>query len=136
MGTLILDQFLLARERNALEELLQVRDAGFDARRAESGGGKCIARHERTHERLQLGKVIRFNGGAIGKTGSVQQLSTNGCETSGFPCVSGSGTLANSDTAANSGSKSRNRLPMRQSVISPCRSGWCLRKTRKLNAWS
>src|SRR2546421_7691860 len=48
----------------------------------------------------------------------------------------GGGTLANSDTAANSGSKSRNRLPMRQSVISPCRSGWCLRKTRKLKARS
>ena len=123
VGALILDQLLLTGERNALEELLEAGNARADAGGAKFGEVKRIGRNKRSQERLQLGEMVRFNAAAIRKAGSVQRLSTSGCETSGFPCVSGSGTFANSDTAANSGSKSRNRLPMRQSVMSPCRSG-------------
>ena len=54
----------------------------------------------------------------------------------GPPCASGAGNFAKSASASNSGSKSRNRLPIRQSVKSPRKSGCATTNSRKLNAWS
>src|SRR6185436_8343083 len=54
--------------------------------------------------------------------------------TSGSPWGRGGGAFAKFETAANSGSKSNCRLPMRQSVRSPARCGYSFTNTRKLNA--
>ena len=128
MTVLIFDQLLLYSERHALAILIETRDIRTQARGAKLAGIKRIACQQRSQKGFQFAELVRFEGAAIGETGRCQCATTNG-----LPCASGSGTFANFATAEKSGSKSRDRFPMRQSVTSPWRSGYSFTNLRKLN---
>src|SRR5690242_10733324 len=82
--------------------------------------------HDTGH--VRVGKLHLADDGVFVR----QSAHLAAASTSGKPCESGGGTLANSATALNSGSKSMNKLPIRQSVRSPTKSGYRSTNRRKL----